>query len=211
MSDDTIDWEQLYRDEFTPWDTKQPDSHLVSLVADYPIPVCRALDLGCGTGTNAIWLANQGFTVTATDLSETALKLARAKSGAHTCVFKHSDFLTAPLPDTDFSFVFDLGCFHGMGTSDERTRFACNVAACLDAGGLWFCISGNADSPPVGPPQLTARDIVNAVEPFFEIILLQDALMDALSDEDREALGLTSDLRPRAWTCLMRKRCNDEV
>jgi methyl halide transferase len=61
MGRDGIDWEQLYQDKFAPWDVKRPDSHLAGIVKNTPVVPCRALELGCGTGTNAIWLARQGF------------------------------------------------------------------------------------------------------------------------------------------------------
>ena len=147
MGDDYVDWEQLYKDDFTPWDAKKPDSHLMELVAETPVIPCRALDLGCGTGTNAIWLAKQGFKVTATDLSETALKLAHAKEDSKLCSFIYADFLKEPVPGTDFKLIFDLGCFHGLGRKEDRALFARKAAECLVDEGLWLSVSGSTDGP----------------------------------------------------------------
>ncbi|MDY3563288.1 class I SAM-dependent methyltransferase [Gemmata sp. JC673] len=64
----------------------------------------RALDLGCGTGRHALWLAGQGASVTAVDFSEGMLNEARAKPGADAVTFQVHDLHT-PLP---FSAEFDL-------------------------------------------------------------------------------------------------------
>lgn len=206
MTQDPVNWEQLYRDEFMPWDTKKPDSHLVKFVSEKGVPPCRMFEPGCGTGTNAIWLAGQGFTVTATDLSETALKLAGEKEGADLCNFILADFLEAPVPGTDFQFVYDLGCFHGVAGEDVRLLFARKVAECLVDDGLWLSVSGSTDGPEFGPPRISACDIVSAVEPFFEILSLKTTQLDKPEDDDQAALSLPPDFRVRAWVCLMKKR-----
>ena len=62
-----------------------------------------ALDLGCGTGRHALWLAAQGATVTAVDFSEGMLAEARRKPGADAVRFVVHD-LAAPLPMPDAQF-----------------------------------------------------------------------------------------------------------
>lgn len=81
--------------------------------------------------------------------------------------------------------------------NEERKMFAENVAAHLEKDGLWLSIIGNADEQRVGPgpPQRTARDIVNSVEPYFEILSLVSS-----------HFGSNRPNPPRAWVCLMRKR-----
>ena len=206
MSEERINWEQLYRDEFTPWDVKRPDSHLAQIIATTPIKPCRTLELGCGTGTNAIWLARQGFKVTAIDMSETALALAKKKDGADACTLLLADFFKDPLPGTDFGFVFDLGCFHGFGKPEERDLFASRVAGCLVDDGYWLSIISSTDGPAVVPTRLSARDVTSAVEPYFEIVSLTATLLDDLSPEDRAKMGIEGGPRPQAWACFMRKR-----
>lgn len=210
MSVDNVDWEQLYQDEFTPWDAKKPDSHLTDLVADKIVQPCRMLELGCGTGTNAIWLAEQGFEVTATDLSETALKLARAKEGSSLCNFIYEDFLKKPVPGTDFKFIFDLGCFHGLGRKEDRELFARKATECLVDEGLWLSICGSTDGPEFGPPRLSAFDITVAAEPCFEILSLKATELDEVEKDDLDELMLPPGFRVRAWACLMRKRGKEE-
>jgi hypothetical protein len=107
------------------------------------------------------------------------------------------DFLKNSIQGAPFGFVFDRGCFHSFSSETDRRQFAENVAAHLEEGGLWLSIVGNADEhrQGPGPPQRTAGDIVLAVEPFFEILLLQSS-----------RFGSNRPNPPRAWRCLMRKR-----
>jgi SAM-dependent methyltransferase len=192
-------WEERYRTGCTPWDIGRPDFNLTNTVTKRPIPRCKALEVGCGTGSNAVWLAQNGFFVTATDVSGVALEKARERaSGAGVrCTFFVTDFLNNEIPGAPFGFVFDRGCFHSFDSDDGRKRFAANVALHLEQEGLWLSLIGSTDGPPRdhGPPQRSARDIVVAVEPLFEILSLNATHFDSDSPKP-----------PRAWICLMQKR-----
>ena len=192
-------WEERYRTGSTPWDIGRPDFNLTDMVTEKPIRDCKALEIGCGTGSNAVWLAQQNFSVTATDVSEIAIQKAkeRASDSGVKCVFLVSDFLNDEIPGAPFGFVFDRGCFHSFDSDEERKQLAENVAFHLEKEGLWLSLVGSTDGPPreVGPPQRSARDIVIAVEPYFEILSLSSSHFDSESLEP-----------PRNWVCLMRKR-----
>jgi SAM-dependent methyltransferase len=192
-------WEERYRTGSTPWDIGRPDFNLTDMVTERPIRNRKALEIGCGTGSNAVWLAQQNFSVTATDVSDIAIQKAkeRASDAGVKCVFLVSDFLNDEIPGAPFGFVFDRGCFHSFDSDEERKQLAENVALHLEKAGLWLSLVGSTDGPPreVGPPQRSARDIVIAVEPYFEILSLSSSHFDSESLEP-----------PRAWVCLMRKR-----
>ena len=192
-------WDERYNSGDIPWDTGRPDSHLVRLVTERPIRACRALELGCGTGTNAVWLAQQGFDVTAVEISEPALAMAR-KTVAEAGVAVETvlaDCVKDDLPGGPFAFAFDRGCFHSFDLPQERTAVVENVFRHLADGGLWLSLLGSADAPPreTGPPMRSAGDIAAAVEPRFEILRLEAIHFD--SDRPNP---------PPAWACLMRKR-----
>ena len=76
-----IDWNDRYRDGNLPWDTGRPSSELQRVLSRNAIQPCRALELGCGTGTNSVWLAQQGFEVTGIDVAPLAVE--RAEERAH--------------------------------------------------------------------------------------------------------------------------------
>ena len=164
-----------------------------------PILSCKALDIGCGTGDNSIWLAQNHFQVIGTDTSDIALEKAKEKASKSNvaCDFILVDFLKNKIEGAPFSFVFDRGCFHSFGSENDRRMFAQNVAAHLEEAGLWLTIVGNADEhrERPGPPQRTAGDIVLAVEPYFEILSLTFT-----------HFGSNHPTPPKAWRCLMQKR-----
>lgn len=53
-------WDERYKMGDTPWETGQPSSELQRVVAEAGIQPCRTLELGCGTGASAVWLASKG-------------------------------------------------------------------------------------------------------------------------------------------------------
>jgi len=192
-------FKERYQAGDTPWDIGKPDSNLIQNVTTMPIRPCKALEIGCGTGNNAIWLSQQNFHVLGIDTSEIAIEKAKEKaSKANTkCAFMVSDILTSHVEGAPFGFAFDRGCFNTLSSDKERKKFAENVNGHLEKDGLWLSLLGNADEQRVGPgpPQRSARDIVNAVEPYFEILSLVSG-----------SLGSNRPNPPKAWVCLMRKR-----
>jgi len=192
-------YKKRYKAGDTPWDIGKPDFNLIQTVSTMGIASCKALDIGCGTGDNSIWLSQQNFDVIGIDTSEAAIHKAVEKASKTNvkCPFIMIDFLTNRIEGAPFNFVFDRGCFHSLNSDEARKSFAENVAAHLEKDGLWLSLVGNADEQrdKPGPPQRTARDIVNAVEPYFEILSLVSS-----------HFGSNSPTPPRAWVCLMRKR-----
>ena len=192
-------YRQRYQSGDTPWDIGQVDFNLIEVVNTKPVLGCKVLEIGCGTGDNSIWLAQNHFQVIGTDTSDIALGKAieKASKAGFECNFILADFLKDKIAGAPFGFVFDRGCFHSFGSENDRIKFAQNIAVHLEEGGLWLTIAGNADerrlSP--GPPQRTAGDIVTAVEPYFEVLYIISS-----------HFGSNRPSPPRAWRCLMKKR-----
>ncbi len=192
-------FEERYKTGVTPWELDRPDNNLVNLIKNKNISPCNALEIGCGTGSNAIWLAQNGFEVTGLDFSNLAIQKAEEKTQEAQVNIKYAsgDFLNDTNGNATFGFAFDRGCFHSFDDEKDRARFARNVAGYLAEKGLWFSILGNADAKPrdEGPPVRTAMNIVTAVESSFEILSLNSGRFDS----NRE--------KPfRCWFCLMKKR-----
>ena len=135
-------WDERYEAGETPWDTGEPDEHLVEFLLSNPVKGGRALDVGCGTGTNALWLAGQGFTVLGVDISLAAIERARAKAGKGVphCHFATADFLSDAISDGPFDLVFDRGCLHVFDKAEDRARFAQRVASLLKTQGKSQCL-----------------------------------------------------------------------
>ncbi len=170
------DWNQHYLLGETPWDTNLPDEHLVSIVERGMVRPSKTFEIGCGTGTNAIWLADHGFEVFGVDFAPPAVERARAKAGARKDLrFEQMDFLKDPLPKQRFGFVFDRGVFHVFDAAETQARFASRVAELLDKDVLWVSLLGSTEGAPRdrGPPRRSARDIMIAVEPSLEIVELR--------------------------------------
>ena len=95
-----------YESGNTPWDAGQPDFNLIETVTKNPILSCKALDVGCGTGDNSIWLAQNGFQVIGTDISDIAIEKAKEKAfkAGVTCDFILVDFLKDKIKGVSFWF-----------------------------------------------------------------------------------------------------------
>jgi len=105
-------WNDSYASGQLPWDTGQPEPLLVEFVTSGGVSPARTLEIGAGTGTNAIWLAERGFDLLGVDVSPLAVEQARAKLKDRDlrCRFAPLDFPSATPPDAPFRFVFDRGC-----------------------------------------------------------------------------------------------------
>lgn len=113
----------------TPWDTNVTPPEVVAFIETKKSPRGRALDLGCGTGTNAIYLARHGFETIGIDFVASAIEHARAKArAAHVKVeFRCADVLNPGAFAAPFDFILDIGCFHNLDARAQK-RYAENVS-----------------------------------------------------------------------------------
>jgi SAM-dependent methyltransferase len=189
-------WNESYATGQLPWDTGEPEPLLVEFVTSGVVTPGRTLEIGAGTGTNAIWMAERGFDVLGVDVSPLAVERARVKMArrALRCRFAAGDFLVAPPPEGPFQFVFDRGCFHVFDEPGERQRFAEQVAGTLAPRGLWLSLIGSTEGLPreFGPPRRSAREVTVAIEPVLEIVELRSVEFHAHD--------------AKAWFCLSRQR-----
>jgi len=178
-----------------PWDTGTPDPVLVEMIESRAIAPGNTLEIGCGTGTNAIYLAQYGFDVLGVDISEVAVDRARTRAEGR-CRFEAVDFLAAEPAGGPFEFVFDRGCFHVFDDEGDRARFAQKVAAHLADHGVWLSLIGSTEGAPreQGPPRRSAREVMNAIEPSLEIVQLRSTEFRVYEEQ------------LKSWLCLSRKR-----
>jgi len=202
---DEPSWEERYKTSTTtlPWDIGTTAPELTGTIPGLDLPSKNVLEIGCGSGTNAIWLAQQGYDVTATEVAPTALELAgkKASEAKVRITFKLSDICEeAPIDQHSVGFVFDRGVFHVM-PADKRSLFVDRVSATLMPGGYWLCMAGSSDElrpeGEQGPPQLSAAVIVNQVEPAFEIHRLERTTFTIPGGKKHLAWSALFRLRPR--------------
>jgi SAM-dependent methyltransferase len=194
-----IEWNERYRDGNLPWDTGRPSSELERVLREYPVSPCRALDIGCGTGTNSVWLAQQGFEVTGVDVAPLAIELAneRARAAGVNAKFLVADVLNLPDLGAPFSFFFDRGCYHAV-RRDAPLAYAPAVARLLAPSAHGLVLAGNAREPhDPGPPVVTEDEIHTELGQAFEILGLREFRFD-------EAPGVP--VRFLGWSCLIEKR-----
>ena len=101
---DAAEWDAMYAERDSVW-SGEPNTQLVAEVS--ALTPGTALDVGCGEGADAVWLAKQGWHVTAVDISEIALGRARAHASAAgvTVSFEQADLVAAPPAPKSYDVV----------------------------------------------------------------------------------------------------------
>lgn len=120
-----------------PWDTGITPPELVRYIEAYPPG--RALDLGCGTGTNSIFMAQHGWEVVGVDFIQRAIRTARKKADqAGVKVNFYFDDVTRLKGITGpFDLILDIGCFHNL-QDKEKINYFKNLERILGAGGSFL-------------------------------------------------------------------------
>ena len=109
-------WDSAYRGSAPPrWDIGRPEEELQKVVAGGKVGRCRVVDMCCGSGTDAVYLASQGFDVTAIDISPTALGQGQRKAhDANVSVQWVLADILAPPDLKPFDFLYDRACYHAV-------------------------------------------------------------------------------------------------
>jgi SAM-dependent methyltransferase len=192
------DWDKHYSEGQAPWDSGLPSKELIRVLDEEAIKPGRAGELGCGTGTNAIYLASRGFDVTGYDLSPVGLTTARkkaAEAGAKVR-FVEADLCQFTLDVPPFDFVFDRGCYHAARRIDQP-GFIKSLKRLTRPGTRFLLLTGNANEKlEPGPPTLSAEEICRELERLFEIHFLREFRFEVPAPPE----GFL------AWSCLMTRR-----
>lgn len=197
---DAVRWDERYEQGDTPWETGQPSSELRRVNAEVPIKPCRAVELGCGTGASAVWLARQGFDVTALDLSPLAVERARRRADEAgvrlNCLV--ADVLDPPSELTGpFGFFFDRGCYHVV-RREGAAAYLETLRRLTRPGSLGLVLAGNAREPhDPGPPTVTEEQMRTELSPLFDIVQLREFRFDQVEADGTRFLG---------WSCLVNRR-----
>lgn len=193
-------WEDQYQKGGQPWETERPSSELCRLLAEYDVRPCRAVELGCGTGCSAVWLASRGFEVTAVDLSPLAIHRARQRARVAGAPV---NFLVADVTDPTilsgyFDFFFDCGCYHAVRLADGP-GYLRTVEQVMRPSALGLVLMGNAAEPEdgIGPPVLEEWQVRTEWGRHFHILHLHPFRFDPRREGERRYLG---------WSCWLRRK-----
>jgi SAM-dependent methyltransferase len=151
--------ESVPDDGRAPWDTGQPQPAIVQL-ADAGLITGRVLDVGCGTGDNALFLAERGFSVTGVDSAPSAVAAARAKARERglEVSFVLMDALELARLTERFDTAVDSGLLH-VFSDEDRARLIRGLHAVLVPGGSYHLLCFNEYSTLPGPRRLSQADI----------------------------------------------------
>lgn len=146
-TDPTQYWEELYGEAGHKW-SGRPNHTLVDLVSD--LPAGRALDLGCGEGGDAIWLAKHGWQVTGLDISATAIERARAAAADAEVAEDRIRLVATDLSTwTADGESFDLvtACFFHSPVELDRAGVLRRAAGAVAPGGRLVIVSHGGPPP----------------------------------------------------------------
>jgi len=194
-------WDGSYRGGKRPlWDAGQPSGELRRVVEQKIVRPGPAVDLGCGSGTDAIYLASKGFDVTAIDIAPTALSQAREKADRAGVKVRWLLASVLSLPSLEpFEFIFDRGCYHEV-RFDNAPAYVETVRRLSQPGRTRFLLlAGNPNEAPVqyAPPQVAEEEIRSDFSSLFDFEWLRETRFET---SNPSAKG------PLAWSVMLRRK-----
>jgi SAM-dependent methyltransferase len=191
------DWDAIYRLGTPPWETGVPAAELIRVLDEGIVRPGTVLELGCGTGADAIYLAQRGFEVTAVDISALAIERARVRAEREGALarFVQADVLQFAATAGQFDLVYDAGFYHFI----RRV----NLAGLLDLlwrvtrpGSFYLALAGAAGATgEEGPPQVSEEEIHDELGRLFEFVHVRPFRFQ----NPRRKQGYPG------WSCLLRR------
>ncbi len=175
-------WETLYRNEQIqglPWYYKDLDVDLNIELEKRHINKGKFLDLGTGPGTQAIKLYEKGFQVTASDISETAIKKDNDlyNTDIQKINFVVDDILKSNFKENEFDYIFDRGCFHVLSIND-RKKYIIEIKRILNYDGALFLKCFSVKEPGDYGPYRFSEDELKDIFQDFEILNIRETVYE---------------------------------
>jgi SAM-dependent methyltransferase len=183
------DFEASYREGDAPWDIGRPQAEIVAL-AEAGLITGSVLDIGCGTGENALYLAGRGHAVFGLDGSATGIERARRKAAERKLPvqFHLWDALELGRLRKSFETVIDVGLFH-VFADGERRRYAESLADVTAPGSDLFILCWSTEEPPgPGPRRIDEYEIREAFRSIFAVMDVRPAGFERLGGPPAKAL-----------------------
>ena len=162
-----------------PWDIGRPQVSIVRLAEAVEI-AGSVLDVGCGTGENALYLAERGHEVVGVDAAPAAIERAQAKARDRgiDAEFRVWDALRLAELERVFDTAIDVGLFHSF-QDEERPVYAESLHAAIEAGGryLMLCWSERNEWG-YGPRRVTQAEIRETFAESWTVDSIEDAAFE---------------------------------
>lgn len=179
------DFEAMYRDGPPPWDLGRPQREVIALAEAGEI-VGEVLDVGCGTGEHALYLASLGKRVMGVDASPAAIAQAQAKAAQRGLAvpFRIADALQLGKLHRRFETVLDVGLFHVLA-DEERRPYAESLCEVLSPGGKLHILCFSDEEPPgPGPRRVPEYDIRATFRSIFAMVDVKPAVFETRTSAD---------------------------
>jgi cyclopropane fatty-acyl-phospholipid synthase-like methyltransferase len=195
-------YKQIYQEKgkvHLGWTAGTANPEIINLVYEGVIPVgSKILEIGCGLGSESVFMAARGMDVTALDISEAAVNRGKQIADAYGI---HVNWIAADLLETDlfnedFDILTDQGCFHHMH-ENERELYMKKVVKYLKPGGM-FILRSFSDKIPGGPQprRVSSDDMISTFHKHFKLEHMERIL--SFSSERYE--------KPISWFTIWYKR-----
>ncbi len=191
------DWEAQYRDGTPPWESGGPSGELVRVVGEGLVKPCSTLEIGCGTGADAVYLASQGFEMTAVESSPTAMERARGRAQRAGVLIRFllDDVFSFARKTEPFDFVYDAGFYHFI-RQVELERFLDVLWRVTRPGSYYLTLAGSVgETAEGGPPQVSEEAIRFELGRLFQCVHLRPFRFESPANTEGY-LG---------WSCLMQR------
>jgi methyl halide transferase len=193
------EWDSAYRAQRpAAWDIGRPARELQRAVSEGAIRPCRIVDLCCGSGTDAVYLAKQGFEVTAIDIAPTALSLAqqKAREAGASVQWLLADVL-APPKLKPFDVIYDRGCYHVV-RDQNLTAYIETIRRLSHPGTQFLLLAARSDEDGTSRNQagVTEDELRFDFLGLFEVEWLRDIRLES-NEPGRE---------PPGWSALLRRQ-----
>jgi SAM-dependent methyltransferase len=153
-------FEWAYRNGTPPWDIGRAQPAIIRL-AEEGLITGDVIDVGCGTGENALYLASRGLAIIGVDAAPTAIAQAQEKARlrSSSATFLVADALALEGLERTFDTAIDCGLFHTFSDAD-RVRFECSLHRTLRAGARYVLLCFSEQEPgELGPRRVTQPEI----------------------------------------------------
>jgi SAM-dependent methyltransferase len=179
--------------EEIPWNIEAPPELLVELVDSGKVQPCKVIDLGCGAGNCAIYLAGRGFEVTGVDFSPAAIKIARENADRKgvKCSFFVADVIEGlDKINQTWDFAYDWGLLHHI-FPEQRQKYVENVCRILNLKSKYLSVSFSGKDTGFGGSGKYRKTSLGTIlyfsseaelrvlfEPYFHVIDLRTVEVD---------------------------------